>query len=114
METILKSDWIRIITPLIITIFCGLCYNLYAQQNKMIEKKAEKAKVDALCTKVEGKVDNATLVQMIKVLELKDSNQDRRLAKTEKAVEEHSRVQYEQLKVLQKIQLEMQQLNRKE
>lgn len=108
-EKILKSN---LLTPIIITIFCGLCGALYAQQNTIIAGKAGKDELKAVCDKVENKVDNETLVQMIRVLELKNAHQDERLNKQEAILKEYGRVQYEQLKVLQKIQLEMQQMNK--
>lgn len=111
MQTIRKILSSNLLSPAILTIMCALCGALYAQQNKIIESKAAKVELKEACKKLDQKVDNATLVQMIRVLEMKDSSQDQRLDQHEVLLREHGHIQYEQLKVLQKIQIEMQQMN---
>ena len=107
MQMLKKFLTSNLLSPVILTIMCGLCGALYAQQNKIIDSKADKAQLTEACKKLDNKVDNNTLVHMIKVLEMKDSTQDRRLDKQEEILEEHGRIQSEQLKVLQKIQIQL-------
>lgn len=110
LKKLLNSN---LLSPAILSIMCLLCGALYAQQNQKIDTKAPKTQVDEVCKKVDQKVDNETLRQMIRVLEMKDSSHDQRLDQHEESLKEHGKIQYEQLKVLQKIQLEMQILNEK-
>ena len=104
MKKLIESDYIKVATPLVVMIFCALISVLYAQQIKEIDKKAPLSMVKENCRKLEGKVDNETLLQMIKVIEVTNVYQDQRLSNLEK-------LSSEQLKISQKIQQELQKMS---
>lgn len=89
----------------------GLTYNLYAQQNKNIDQKADKAVVRQLCHDMENKVDNETLRLMIKNLEMKDNGLQSELNRNKIEIEEQREIQRKQLDALHGIQLEIRAMN---
>jgi hypothetical protein len=106
-------QWLLVLTPVIIMIFCGLVGYSVAQQNKAIDSKANKARVDDLCKVVEKKVDNETLLQMIKALGQKDDYLAEENRKQDIRINRQENIQMEQLKVLGDIKVEMEKLNGK-
>ena len=106
-------QWLLVLTPVIIMIFCGLVGYSVAQQNKVIDSKASKGKVDDLCKVVEKKVDNETLLLMIKALGQKDDYLAEENRKQDIRINRQENIQMEQLKVLGDIKVEMEKLNGK-
>ena len=99
------------LTPVVIMIFCGLIGYAVAQQNKVIDAKADKPTVDALCETIKTKADKATIIQMLELLKQKDKMFE------EKNKEQDSRINYNrdilsrQLEVMKNIELEMVKMN---
>ena len=104
-------QWLLVLTPIIIMIFTAMVGYSIAQQNKVIDSKASKSKLDDVCKVVEKKVDNATLLEMIKTLSLKDECLERMDAIQTIRINKQEAIQQEQLKVLQQIEIEITKLN---
>ena len=92
--------------------FSSLLYNAYAQQNKMIDMKAEKAVVDSLCADIKQKVDNETLLQMLEVLKVKYANIEKVNDEQNKRLDYQREIQAKQLETLKNIEIEIIKLNK--
>lgn len=106
-------QWIYTLTPVIISIFVGLSYQLYAQQREILVSKADKIVVDKLCDEIKDKVDNKTLLLMIESLKISDTHLIEKVNKTEEAMTERIKTEKEQLQVLTQIQAEIKNMNSK-
>ena len=104
-------QWLLVLTPIIIMIFTAMVGYSIAQQNKVIDSKASKSKLDDVCKVVEKKVDNSTLLEMIKALSLKDVYLERMDEIQTIRINKQEAIQQEQLKVLQQIEIEITKLN---
>lgn len=106
-------QWLMVLTPVLIMVFCGLVGYSVAQTNRLIDGKASKEKVEGLCTLIEKKVDNATLLEMLSTLRQKDRFLAEENDKQNKRIDHQGLIQIEQLKVLGEIKVEMEKMNGK-
>lgn len=90
-------DMFKIILSVLITIIISVCGILYAQQNE----------------KIDGKVDNKVLQQMIIRLEEKDKLREKENDRLFHQNEEQQKINMDMLKVLQEMKTEIKVLNKK-
>lgn len=87
------------LTPVIIMLGAGMISYSVAQQNKINDTKADKPTVDALCEKIKGKADNATIVQMLETLKQKDSYLEQKNSEQDEKINYNRDIMIRQIEV---------------
>ena len=107
------TQWFLVIIPVVTMIFIGMISFSVAEIVKKVDGKASRGQVDALCVTIEKKVDNATLLEMIKTLRQKDEILHEETKRLNDRVDRTEVFRVEQLKVLGEIKVQMEKMNGK-